>query len=51
MSHRRIWVSISDEKGSAKIVIGASANRNKAAFEQKIDKLIGMMNAAQKGGK
>lgn len=50
MSHRRIWVSISEEKGSAKIVIGASANRNKAAFEQKIDKLIGMMNASQKGG-
>jgi len=51
MSHRRIWVSISEEKGSAKVVIGASANRNKAAFEQKIDKLIGMMNAGQKGGK
>jgi cytochrome c biogenesis protein len=51
MSHRRIWVSISEEKGSAKVVIGASANRNKAAFEQKIDKLIGIMNAGQKGGK
>ena len=51
MSHRRIWVSISEEKGSAKVVIGASANRNKAAFEQKIDKLIGMMNSGQKGGK
>ena len=51
MSHRRIWVSISEEKGSAKVVIGASANRNKAAYEQKIDKLIGIMNAGQKGGK
>jgi cytochrome c biogenesis protein len=51
MSHRRIWVSISEEKGGAKVVIGASANRNKAAFEQKIDKLIGIMNAGQKGGK
>ena len=51
MSHRRIWVSISEEKGSAKVVIGASANRNRAAFEKKIDKLIGMMNAGQKGGK
>lgn len=51
MSHRRIWVSISEEKGSAKVVIGASANRNKAAFEQKIDKLIRTMNADQKGGK
>ena len=51
MSHRRIWISISEEKGSTKVVIGASANRNKAAFEQKIDKLIGIMNAGQKGGK
>ncbi len=51
MSHRRIWVSISEDKGSAKVMIGASANRNKAAFEQKIDKLIGIMNTDQKGGK
>lgn len=51
MSHRRIWINISEEKGGAKVVIGASANRNRAAFEQKIDKLIGTMNAGQKGGK
>jgi len=51
MSHRRIWVNISEEKGSANVVIGASANRNKAAFEQKIDKLIRIINAGQKGGK
>jgi cytochrome c biogenesis protein len=51
MSHRRIWVSISEEKGGAKVVIGASANRNRAAFEQKIDKLTGIINAGQKGGK
>jgi cytochrome c biogenesis protein len=51
MSHKRIWVNISEEKGSVKVLIGASANRNRAAFEGKIEKLVGMLNAGQKGGK
>ena len=51
MSHRRIWVNISEEKGSVKVSIGASANKNRAAFESKIEKLAGMLNAVQKGGK
>ncbi len=51
MSHKRIWVNISEEKGSVKVLIGASANRNRAAFEQKIEKLAGMLNAGQKGEK
>ncbi|MCL4536822.1 MAG: cytochrome c biogenesis protein ResB [Nitrospirae bacterium] len=40
MSHARIWVSLKDEKGSIKVTIAASTNKNKIAFEQKIDKLI-----------
>ncbi len=40
MSHARIWVSLKDEKNNTKVTIAASANKNKAAFEQKIDKLI-----------
>lgn len=51
MSHRRIWVNIAEEKGGVKIMIGGSANRNRAAFEQKIEKLSGILNAGQKGGK
>jgi len=51
MSHRRIWVNIAEEKGGVKITIGASANRNRRAFEQKIEKLSGILNAGQKGGK
>ncbi|RPI33219.1 MAG: hypothetical protein EHM54_11010, partial [Nitrospiraceae bacterium] len=51
MSHKRVWVSISEEKNGVKVLIGASANRNRAAFEQKIEKLAGMLNAGQKGGK
>jgi len=51
MNHKRIWVNISEEKGSVKVLIGGSANKNRAAFEGKIEKLVGMLNAAQKGGK
>lgn len=51
MSHRRLWVSIIEEKGQAKVVVGASANRNRAAFEKKIEHLVEMINAGQKGGK
>jgi cytochrome c biogenesis protein len=41
MSHGRIWVTLKDEKGSTKVTIAASVNKNKAAFEQKIEKLLG----------
>lgn len=51
MSHRRVWVNLAEEKGNLRIVIGASAHRNKAAFESKIEKLTSMISAGQKGGK
>ncbi len=49
MSHRRIWANVSEEKGSVRVTIGASANRNKAAFEHKIEKLVSIIQAGQKG--
>jgi len=51
MSHKRVWVNISEEKSVVKVLIGASVNKNRAAFEGKIEKLVGMLNAGQKGGK
>ncbi len=39
MSHRRIWVRIVNEKGGAKAIIAASANKNRYAFERQIEKL------------
>jgi cytochrome c biogenesis protein len=51
MSHRRIWVNISEEKGNVNVLIGGSTNKNRAAFESKIEKLVGMLNAGQEGGK
>ena len=49
MSHRRVWAIVSEEKGAARVVIGASVNKNRAAFERKIEKLAGMLHAGQKG--
>ncbi|GAB4489300.1 MAG: cytochrome c biogenesis protein ResB [Thermodesulfovibrionales bacterium] len=51
MSHRRIWVNVADGKGGAKVLIGASANRNRASFERRIEKMISMLSAGHQGGK
>jgi len=51
MSHKKVWINISEEKNNVNVLVGASANKNRAAFEAKIEKLVGMLNAGQKGGK
>jgi cytochrome c biogenesis protein len=51
MSHRRVWIAVVEEKGGSKVLIGASANRNRAAFEHKIEKLTGILSAGHKGVK
>lgn len=50
MSHRRIWLYITEEKSGSKIMIGASANRNRAAFEKKIEMLAAVLGSGHKGG-
>ncbi len=50
MSHRRIWVNLTEEKGATKILIGASANRNRVSLERKIERLVGDLEAGSKGG-
>ncbi|MDP2158824.1 MAG: cytochrome c biogenesis protein ResB, partial [Nitrospirota bacterium] len=51
MSHRRIWVSLIEEKTGVKIIVGASANRNRTTLERKVEKLLNMLGAEHKGGK
>ena len=51
MSHRRIWVSLIEEKSGARIIVGASANRNRTTLERKVEKLLNMLGIEQKGGK
>jgi cytochrome c biogenesis protein len=51
MSHRRIWVSLIEEKSGVKVIVGASANRNRTTLERKVEKLVSMLQVEQKGGK
>ena len=51
MSHRRVWLTLTEDKGSMKVLVGASANRNKVSLERKIEKLVSAISAGQKGGK
>jgi cytochrome c biogenesis protein len=44
MSHARIWITLKEEKGGIKAIIAGSANKNKIAFEQNIEKLAGGLN-------
>ena len=47
----RVWLTVTEDKGSTKVLVGASANRNKVSLERKIEKLISAISAGQKGGK
>ncbi len=51
ISHRKIWVRVVEEKNNTKVTIGATANKNRAAFEKKIDKIISLLSKKQEGGK
>jgi cytochrome c biogenesis protein len=51
MSHRKIWIKLVDEKNTTRVIIGASANKNRHAFEQKIEKMTALLNKIKEGGK
>ncbi|MDH5202726.1 MAG: cytochrome c biogenesis protein ResB [Nitrospirota bacterium] len=51
MSHRKLWVRIAEEKNSTKVIIGATTNKNRAAFERKINKIITLLSKKQEGEK
>lgn len=44
MSHRKLWVRIAEEKNNTKVIIGATTNKNRAAFEGKINKMITLLS-------
>lgn len=49
MSHRKLWVRIVEDKGNTKVSIGAFANKNRAAFERKIDKMVSLLRKREGG--
>jgi len=51
MSHRKLWVKIMEDKNNTKVLIGATANKNRASFERKIDKMVSSLNKKLAGGK
>lgn len=51
MSHRRLWIKVIEERNNTRIIVGATANKNKEAWARKIDKLAGFLSKSQEGGK
>ena len=51
MSHKKLWVRITEEKNNTRVIIGATANKNRAAFERKINKIVSLLTKKQEGGK
>lgn len=48
MSHRRLWVKIVEEKNNTRVVVGAISNKNRVAFEKKIDRIISLIKKNMK---
>ena len=51
MSHRKMWIQITEDKTTSRVIIAATANKNRAAFERKIDKVISVLGKKQEGVK
>jgi cytochrome c biogenesis protein len=49
MSHRKLWVKIAEDKGNTRVSIGAFANKNRAALERKIDKMVSLLRKREGG--
>ncbi len=51
MSHRRLWIKLVEEKNATRVIVGGIANKNRAAFERKIDGLLSALRKQIEGGK
>jgi len=51
MSHRKLWVSVVEDKNNARVVVSAAANKNRAALERKIDRIISLVQQDREGKK
>jgi hypothetical protein len=40
ISHRKLWINISKDKNSVRILAGGSVNRSRLNFEKEIDKIL-----------
>jgi cytochrome c biogenesis protein len=46
MSHKKIWIRITNEKNSIKVVLGGSASKNRFSFEKEIEKILSRASQA-----
>lgn len=51
MSHRKIWIKLVEDKNNTRVSIGATANKNRHAFESKIEKMLSFLSKEKGGGK
>jgi cytochrome c biogenesis protein len=51
MSHRKLWIKLLEEKNMTRVIIGGTANKNRGAFEHRIDKIVSVLSKQQEGGK
>ena len=40
LSHKRIWVYISEEEGQTRVLVAGTSNKNKVSFENIFDALV-----------
>ena len=45
LSHKRIWVYISEEQGRTSVLVAGTSNKNKVSFENKFDALVEKLEA------
>jgi len=50
ISHRKVWVRLVSDKKQTRILIGASASKNRHAFEKVVDRMVGEMPGKFEGG-
>lgn len=50
LSHRKLWITLAEEKNATRVIVGATAHKNRAAFERKIDRLSALLGQKQQGG-
>lgn len=51
MSHRKLWIRLVDERNATRVVIGGTANKNRASLERGADKILSIMRKRDSGGK
>ncbi|MDI6743937.1 MAG: cytochrome c biogenesis protein ResB [Thermodesulfovibrionales bacterium] len=51
MSHKKIWLRLIEEKNNTRIIVAMTSNKNREAFERKIDKMITLLTSSERGGK